>query len=51
VEASFWSARRQRGQREALRVLHLTPSGVVKVCADARRHLKALLVTAPSAAD
>jgi transposase len=38
---------RQRGQREALRVLHLTRSGAVKVSADARRHLKALLVTAP----
>jgi transposase len=38
---------RQRGQREALRVLQLTRSGVVKVAADARRHLKALLVTAP----
>jgi transposase len=38
---------RQRGHREALRVLHLTRSGAVKVSADARRHLKALLVTAP----
>jgi transposase len=38
---------RQRGQREALRVLQLTRSGAVKVTADARRHLKALLVTAP----
>jgi len=38
---------RQRGQREALRVLTLTRSGAVKVAADARRHLKALLVTAP----
>jgi transposase len=38
---------RQRGQREALRVLQLTRSGAVKVNADARRHLKALLVTAP----
>jgi transposase len=38
---------RQRGQREALRVLQLTRSGAVKVAADARRHLKALLVTAP----
>jgi transposase len=35
------------GQREALRVLQLTCSGAVKVSADARRHLKALLVTAP----
>jgi transposase len=38
---------RQRGQREALRVLQLTRSGAVKVSADARRQLKALLVTAP----
>src|SRR6266516_4527449 len=38
---------RQRGQREALRVLTLTRSGAVKVAADARRHRKALLVTAP----
>jgi transposase len=38
---------RQRGQREALRVTQLTRSGAVKVSADARRHLKALLVTAP----
>jgi transposase len=38
---------RQRGHREALRVLHLARSGAVKVAADARRHLKALLVTAP----
>ena len=38
---------RQRGQREALRVLQLARSGAVKVSADARRHLKALLVTAP----
>jgi len=38
---------RQRGQREALRVLQLTRAGAVKVSADARRHLKALLVTAP----
>ena len=38
---------RQRGQREALRVLQLARSGAVKVNADARRHLKALLVTAP----
>jgi hypothetical protein len=37
---------RQRGQREALRVLQLTRAGAVKVAADARRHLKALLVTA-----
>jgi hypothetical protein len=38
---------RQRGQREALRVLQVTRAGAVKVTADARRHLKALLVTAP----
>jgi hypothetical protein len=37
---------RQRGHREALRVLQLTRSGAVKVAADARRQLKALLVTA-----
>jgi transposase len=38
---------RRRGHREALRVLQLTRSGAVKVAADARRNLKALLVTAP----
>ena len=38
---------RQHGHREALRVLQLTRSGAVKVAADGRRHLKALLVTAP----
>jgi len=38
---------RQRGHREALRVLQLARSGAVKVAADSRRHLKALLVTAP----
>jgi transposase len=38
---------RQRGHREALRVLQLTRSGAVKAATDARRHLKALLVTAP----
>jgi transposase len=38
---------RQRGQREALRVLQLARAGAVKVAADARRQLKALLVTAP----
>jgi transposase len=38
---------RQRGQREALRVLHTTRSQILKVGADARRHLKALIVTAP----
>jgi transposase len=37
----------QRGRREALGVLQLTRAGAVKVAADARRHLKALLVTAP----
>jgi transposase len=43
-----WLARpRQRGQREALRVLQVTRAGAVKVAADARRHLKVLLVTAP----
>jgi hypothetical protein len=39
---------RQGGHREALRVLQLTRAGAVKVAADGRRHLKALLVTAPS---
>ena len=34
---------RQRGQREALRVLQVTRASAVKVAADARRHLKALL--------
>ncbi len=38
---------RQRGQREALRVLHTTRSQILQVGADARRHLKALIVTAP----
>jgi transposase len=38
---------RQRGQREALRVLHATRSQVLQVGSDARRHLKALIVTAP----
>jgi transposase len=38
---------RQRGQREALRVLQVTRAGAVKVATDTRRHLKALLVTAP----
>jgi transposase len=38
---------RQGGHREALRVLQLTRAGAIKVAADARRHLKALLVTAP----
>ena len=39
---------RQRGQREALRVLHLARSAAVQAYADARRVLKALLVTAPA---
>jgi transposase len=38
---------RQRGHREALRVLHTTRAGIVAAGADARRHLKALIVTAP----
>ena len=38
---------RQPGQREALRVLQPARAGAVKVAADGRRHLKALLVTAP----
>jgi transposase len=38
---------RQRGQREALRVLHTTRSQILQVGSDARRHLKALIVTAP----
>jgi transposase len=38
---------RRRGQREALRVLQVTRTGAVKVSADARRQLTALLVTAP----
>jgi transposase len=39
---------RQRGHREALRVLHTTRAGIVQAGADARRQLKALIVTAPS---
>jgi hypothetical protein len=39
---------RQRGYREALRVLHITRAGVVAAGVDARRQLKALIVTAPS---
>jgi hypothetical protein len=39
---------RQRGQREALRVLLLARDRAVQVYADARRLLKALLVTAPA---
>ena len=38
---------RQRGHREALRVLHTTRAGVVDAGADARRQLKALIITAP----
>jgi transposase len=38
---------RQRRHREALRVLHLTRAGVVAAGADARRQLKALIITAP----
>jgi transposase len=38
---------RQRGHREALRVLHTTRAGVVAAGADARRQLKALIITAP----
>jgi transposase len=41
------AAPRQRGQREALRVLHTTRVGIVQAGADARRQLKALIVTAP----
>jgi len=38
---------RQRGHREALRVLHTTRSAIVEAGANARRQLKALIVTAP----
>jgi transposase len=38
---------RQRGHREALRVLHTTRAGIVQAGAEARRQLKALIVTAP----
>ena len=38
---------RQGGHREALRVLHTTRAGTVQAGADARRQLKALIVTAP----
>ena len=38
---------RQRGRREALRVLHTTRAAIVAAGADARRQLKALIVTAP----
>jgi len=37
----------QRGHREALRVLHPTQAAIVAAGADARRQLKALIVTAP----
>ena len=38
---------RQRGHREAIRVLHTTRAAIVQAGADARRQLKALIVTAP----
>jgi transposase len=38
---------RQRGHREAIRVLHTTRAAIVAAGADARRQLKALIVTAP----
>ena len=38
---------RQRGHREALRVLQTTRAAIVAAGADARRQLKALIVTAP----
>jgi transposase len=38
---------RQRGHREALRVLHTTRAAIVAAGADARRQLKALIITAP----
>jgi transposase len=38
---------RQRGHREAMRVLHTTRAAIVAAGADARRQLKALIVTAP----
>jgi transposase len=38
---------RQRGHREAIRVLHTTRSAIVEAGANARRQLKALIVTAP----
>jgi transposase len=38
---------RQRGHREAIRVLHTTRSAIVEAGADARRQLKALIITAP----
>jgi transposase len=38
---------RQRGHREAIRVLHTTRSAIVDTGANARRQLKALIITAP----
>ena len=38
---------RQRGHREAIRVLHTTRTAIVDAGANARRQLKALIVTAP----
>jgi transposase len=38
---------RQRGHREAIRVLHTTRSVIVDAGANARRQLKALIITAP----
>jgi transposase len=38
---------RQRGHREAMRVLHTTRAAIVQAGADARRQLKALIITAP----
>jgi transposase len=38
---------RQRGHREAIRVVHTTRAAIVQAGADARRQLKALIVTAP----
>jgi hypothetical protein len=39
---------RQRGHREALRVLHTTRAGIVQAGADARRQLKALMSPLPN---
>ena len=38
---------RQRGHREAIRVLHTTRTAIVDTGANARRQLKALIITAP----
>jgi transposase len=38
---------RQRGHREAIRVLHTTRTAIVDAGANARRQLKALIITAP----